>query len=184
MRKYTLLLVGLLAGCASTNDYRDYLTAQAKADQDARQNQKPLVELVAHAGQPITGLASLRVYAPVAATSVQQARPNEWAGVVSQVVGVTGTVLGIKYAGDAAIGLASSVGSTNAAIAGNIQAPGAVTTNNMTGSTGVLGSGTYGVDSTHVPTVVNPVVVTQPAPVQVPVQVVNPVVVNPVVVTP
>lgn len=59
------------------------------------------------------------------------------------------------------------------------------TTTTMSG-TGVLGSGTYGIDQTHAPTVVTqpaPVVV-QPVVVQVPAQVVTPVVVDPVVVRP
>lgn len=191
MKKLFVLLIAasILAGCASTGD-KDYLQAQLAAAKEARADQKPLVKFTAHEGKDITGLASFEVYLPSAAPQLQQARPSEWAGVVGQALGVTGTVLGIRYAGQAAIGLANTVGSSNGVIAGQIQAPGSITTNTLSG-TGTLGSGAYATtDTTHAPTVVTqpaPTVVTQPAPVivQVPAgQVVDPVIVNPVIVQP
>ncbi len=104
---------------------------------------------------------------------------------------------------------AATAQSTNQAfvsIAGQIQAPGTITTTTTTtesnlSGTGVLGAGSYAIDnsSTATPTVVNqpapiitdpvvvtqpaPVVVTQPAPVIVSPVVANPVIVDPVVVT-
>lgn len=122
----------LLAGCATDKDYAAYLAAQAAANDKAAADQKPLVRLVAQDGQAITGLHSLEVYTPAAAPVIQQARPNEWVGVVQTAVGVTGTVLGIRAAGHAAVGLADSVGRAGTAGYKYIQAPGATTTSTTT----------------------------------------------------
>lgn len=162
--KYLLMFVALfLAGCASDKEYGAYIAAQQEANRQAAADQKPLVRLTAQPGQTITGLASLEVYTPTAAPVIQQARPNEWVGVINTGLAVTGTVLGIHAGGIAAGRLADSVGRAGTAGYAHVQAPGSVatTTNTMTGSTGVLGSGSY--DATHTPTVVN-----QPAPVQIP----------------
>lgn len=173
MLKLTLLFVfaALAAGCSTTGDYKAYLQAQAEANRQAAEGQKPLVELTAQPGQPITGLSSLKVYPPTAAPVIQQSRPNEWAGVVGQGLGVLGTLGGIHYGGKAAVGLASEIRQAGTAGYAHIQAPGTVTTNTLSG-TGTLGSGAYShTDSTHAPTVVttpDPVIVTQPAPVIVP----------------
>lgn len=106
----TLLAALLLTGCASSGEYRDYLTAQHAANELAVKEQKPLVRIRAQPGQQITGLAEVEVYAPQAPVQIQQARPNEWAGVANTALGITGTALGITLGGDAAIGLAGAVG--------------------------------------------------------------------------
>ena len=165
-----LLLLPFLTACATSAEYDSYLKAQAEANKQAAEHQKPLVRLVAQPGQQITGLQSLEVYTPTSAPVVQQARPSEWAAVVSQGLGVVGSVGGLAVGGKAAIGLASQVRQAGTAGYQSIQAPGAITTT------------TTITDTTHTPTVVNtpdPIVVNQPAPI-----VVDPVVVNPVVVRP
>lgn len=183
MKTALALLAALaLTACASDKDYQTYIAAQQHANTQAAADQKPLVRLTAQPGQNITGLASLEVFTPQAAPVIQQARPNEWVGVINTGLAVTGTVLGIHAGGIAAGRLADSVGRAGTAGYQHVQAPGAVTntTNTMTGSTGTLGSGSY--DATHTPTVV-----VQPAPAQIPageVVVVNPVVVDPAVVNP
>ncbi len=177
-----ILLLGIvaLAGCATTTDPA-YLQAQLDAQKLAAAEQKPLVRLTAHAGQQISGLASFEVYMPTQAPTIQQSRPNEWAGVVSQGLGVIGTLGGIYYAGKAAVGLADSVGSSNATIAGRIQAPGAVTTTNI--GQGAYSPATATTTSTATPTVVNqpaPLVITQPQPLVITQP--QPLIVNPVIV--
>lgn len=169
----------LMSACASGGDYKAYLAAHAEAQRLTADTQKPLVELTAHPGQPITGLAGLRVYMPTQAPVVQQARPNEWAAVVGQGLSIVGTVGSIVAAGRAASNLADSVGNASTAGYGYIQAPAAnVTTTTTTHSIGDYSganagnsgriAGTSMTDSTSTPTVVTqppPVVVTQPAPV-------------------
>lgn len=155
------LAVVALTGCASN---KEFLQTQLDAQKMASEHQKPLVEITAQPGQQITSLSGIKVYMPNQQPQIRQAT-NEWAAVVSQGLGVVGTLGGIKFAGDAAVGLSNSIGKYNSEISGRVQAPGVVTTNTMTSSTGVLGSGTYGLDSTHTPTVVTqptPVIVTQP----------------------
>lgn len=180
--KITLAIAAavLLSACASGGDYKAYLAAHSEAQRLTAETQKPLVELTAHTGQPITGLAGLRVYMPTQAPVVQQARPNEWAAVVGQGLSIVGTVGGIVAAGRAASSLADSVGNAATAGYGYIQAPAAnvTTTTTSTHSVGAYSgenSGNSGriagssmSDSTSSPTVVTqppPVVVTQPAPV-------------------
>lgn len=106
------LCVALLSACSNSGDFRSYLEAQERLSTLAVQNRKPLVEITAHEGQAITGLQSLRVYAPdvASAPQVQQARPNEWASVADRALGVVGQGLGLKLGGAAAIGLAREVG--------------------------------------------------------------------------
>lgn len=177
MKTILVILTALvLAGCASSGEYRDYLTASHKGHELALTQQKPLVRIEAMPGQSITGLKSVEVYTPVQAPAVQQARPSEWAGVLNNAVGVAGTVLGIHYAGRAAIGLADSVGASANAGYAHVQAPGAVTTTSTnigdnsganSGNSGRIAGGDV-IDSTHTPTVVTqpaPVVVEQPAPI-------------------
>ena len=170
--KYLLMMLALvLAGCAST-EYRDYLTAAHEGHKLALQAQKPLVEIEAQEGQTITGLKAVRVYTPVAAPQVQQARPSEWAGVMNNALGVVGSLGGVYLGGKAAEGLANAVGGAATAGYQYIQAPGAVTnigdnSGANSGNSGRIAGGDV-IDSTHAPTVVtqpDPVVVTQPAPV-------------------
>lgn len=127
MRKIVLPLcvIGLLAGCSTSGDYQAYLAAQTAANRQASEAQKPLVKLTAQPGQQITGLASLEVYTPVQAQQIQQARPNEWAAVVSQGLSVVGTVGGIVAAGRASVDLATAVGTSATAGYKYVQAPAA-----------------------------------------------------------
>lgn len=162
-----LLLATLVAGCANTEGYRAYLSAQAQASAAALKAQKPLVRITAQPGQPITGLASIEVFGPANLPSIQQERPNEWAAVAQSGIQVLGLVGGVVAAGRAAENLAGSVGKS--ANHGYDYTQGPV-------------DNSWRIDNTHTPTVVaapDPVVVTQPAPV-----VVQPVVVQPVVVQP
>ena len=193
MKTILVLLVALfIAGCASSGDYTKYVAAQQEANRQAVDAQKPLVRLTAQPGQAITGLASLEVYTPTAAPVIQQARPNEWVGIMGQGLSILGTVASLKVSGDAAIGLADSVGKWSSSGYSSVQAPAAnistVTTNTdasnrstTTGAVSTVGdnsgsnsgnsgriAGTTMSDSTSTPTVVTqpaPVVVTQPAPV-------------------
>lgn len=139
------LVILLTAACSTTSDYKSYIQAQTDANRQAMEGQKPLVELIAQPGQQITGLAALRVYTPVPTPVIQQARPNEWAGVLVQTIGVAGTVLGIREAGKAAIGLADSVGRTGTSGYPYVQAPQASQT--ISGS-GVIGTGSYATTNT------------------------------------
>lgn len=98
-----ILLLALAAGCAS-NQQAEQAYYQAAAAQQGR----PLVELVAEPGQAITGLQSLRVYAPTQG-GVQQYRQQyhpAWSIVGSAVqIG-----LPIYLGGKAAVDLADTVG--------------------------------------------------------------------------
>lgn len=157
----------LIQGCAST-DYDNYIKAQTTANEMQLKAQKPLVEIEAVEGQQITGLKALRVYAPQQQAVIQQSRPNEWAGVVTQAIGVVGTVGGIVAAGNAAVSLTKQVGVASTTGYQYIQAPSSTVNTTMSNSTGVLGSGAYKLDNTSTPTVVNqpqPVIVQQPQPV-------------------
>jgi hypothetical protein len=203
MKKIAIFGVVLsLVGCASPG-YNEYLQAQLEAMRSSQANQRPLVEIEAMPGQDIKGLKSVRVYTPQAIPQLQQSRPNEWAGVLQSAINVGGTVLGIKFAGDAASNLAKEVGSAanhgysfvqgqqpNITLSGtgNIGS-GAYTDNNLSGSgtigggsfqglsgQGLIGDGYYS-NSTATPTIVTqptPVIVNQPPPI----------IVDPYVVTP
>ena len=189
IRALSILALTALAGCASSSDYKQYLAAQSSAQRFAAETQKPLVRLTAHAGQQISGLASLEVFMPVNAPVLQQARPNEWAAVLGQGLSIAGTVGGLYLGGRASADLARAVGSSATVGYGFMQAPAATvtttTTNTSTigansgsnsGNSGRIAAGDIS-DSTHAPTVVTqpaPTIVTQPAPV----------IVTPVIVTP
>ena len=209
MKRMTLLLSSLLLSACASTDYQAYLAAQQEAIRAAQSAQKPLFELEAEPGQAITGLRAVRVYMPVQAPILQQARASEWAGVLGTGLQVLGVVAGIKYSGEATSNLATAVGGAanhgyqfvqspqaNQSVGAGILGTGIYTDE----LNGVLGSGTRS-DSTHAPTVVtqpepvivtqpDPVVVTQPEPVIVtqpePVIVTQPepVIVDPVVVSP
>ena len=60
---------------------------------------------------------------PVAVQQILQARPNEWIGVLCQGISVLGALAGLRVSGDAAIGLANSVGSASTRGYANAQAP-------------------------------------------------------------
>lgn len=119
----TLLITIFLAGCTASGDYKQYLQAQGDANRVATESQKPLVRLTAQPGQAITGLSSLEVFMPTVMPVVQQARPSEWAGVLGQGISVLGSVAGIHAAGQAAVGLADSVGRAGTTGYQYVQAP-------------------------------------------------------------
>jgi len=176
-----LFLSVALAGCASSNEYAQYLAAQSDANRYAHDLQKPLVRLTAHPGMSITGLASLEVFAPQQAPVIQQARPNEWAGVLGQGLSILGTVGSLYVGGRATLGVAKAVAGAGTVGYQYIQAPAAnvntttapittttttapVTTTSTTvgansgsnsGNSGRISAGSM-VDSTSTPTVILP----------------------------
>ncbi|MCK0507902.1 hypothetical protein [Aromatoleum anaerobium] len=171
MRYIMMMLAALLlAGCSTSGEYRDYLTAQHEANKLAA-NQPPLFRLTAQDGQAITGLKSVEVFMPQAPAQIQQARPNEWAGVLNNAISTAGGVGQVIATGRAAVGIADSVGKAATLGYSHIQAPGAVTTigdnsGANSGNSGRIAGGDQ-IDSTSAPTVVlqpEPVVVEQPAP--------------------
>lgn len=183
--KSTIIISALILSACATPGYDSYLQAQSEANRQALEAQKPLIKITAQPGQQITGLQSLEVYTPQQMPVIQQARPNEWAAVLGQAVGVVGQIGSIYYGGQAAIGIAGEIRQAGTAGYAHIQAPGAVTTttnttttstattNTMSNSNGVLGSGTYQIDQTHVPTIVTPAIVQPATPVITPVVVVK-----------
>ena len=181
----SLACVVSLVGCASTQEYSQYVAAQQEANRLHVDTQKPLVRITAQPGMSVTGLSGLEVWMPGTAPVIQQARPNEWAGVVGQAIGVVGTIGGVYVGGKAAASLldsaakfvqpnanVSTVTTTNTT--GAVSNVGAVTTSTVgdnsgsnSGNAGRI-AGTTMSDSTSTPTVVTqpaPVIVTQPTPV-------------------
>ncbi len=168
--KYLALILALsLTGCASSDGYQRYLSAQSAAIKA----QKPMLEIIAEKGQPITGLASIRVYGP--GMSIQQEKDNEWARVVTSGLQVVGVVGGIVAAGNASENLVNAVGGLG--ISSSV-----INTDNRTVDTHAI---TDSYNQTATPTVVTspaPVVVNQPAPIVVTQP--TPIVVQPQVVMP
>lgn len=130
-RMFVLCVSIALAGCAS-NDYAQYLTAQSEANRSSQDLQKPLVRLTAHPGMSITGLASLEVFAPQQLPVIQQARANEWAGVLGQGLSILGTVGSLYVGGKATLGVANAVAGAGTAGYRYIQAPAANVTTTTT----------------------------------------------------
>ena len=159
--KYIALILALsLTGCASSDGYQRYLQAQSAAIK----SQKPMLEIIAHKDQPITGLAAIRVYGP--GMSIQQERPSEWAAVVSSGINVLGVVGGIVAAGQASQDLVTAVGGLG------ISSSVVTSADNRTFDTHAI---TDSYNQTATPTVVTqpaPITVMQPAPVVVQPQVV------------
>jgi hypothetical protein len=159
MKYVTLILALSLTGCASSDGYQRYLSAQSAAIKA----QKPMLEIIAEKGQPITGLASIRVYGP--GMSIQQEKDNEWARVVTSGLQVVGVVGGIVAAGQASQDLVNAVGGLG--ISSSV-----VTTDNRTFDRHDI---TDSYNATATPTVVTspaPVIITQPQPLVVQPQVV------------
>lgn len=142
----------LIVGCASNKvdpNYQAYLKAQ-EAQVSVHKQEIQILRIKAKEGQQITlgGVEEFTVSMPApAAAPVQQAvqQPSQWAGVLSQGLGVAGTVLGIKYVGQAAVNLSNSVGTAANHGYQFVQAPQA---NQTLSGTGVLGSGTYQITTT------------------------------------
>jgi len=165
----TILVLATFTGCASSDGYQRYLQAQSAAIKA----QKPMLEIIAQKDQPITGLASIRVYGP--GMSIQQEKDNEWARVVTSGLQVVGVVGGIVAAGNASANIVDSVGGLG--ISSSV-----VNTDNRTVDTHAI---TDSYNQTATPTVVTspaPVIVEQPAPVVI--QQPAPVIVQPQVVMP
>lgn len=185
------LLVGalFLAGCSTINTevakahYGAELARIEKAGED-----RPIVELVAHNGQPITiNAASFKVRAPSAAgaqTSVKQYVEQEhpaWR-VVDRALGAADSTIRaaipfvggiglVRATGDVATGVASGVGAVSQAGFQQIGSVGqaGLDTASKISEQGIAAAGKD-------PVIVNPVVVDQ--------KVVNPIVVDPVIVNP
>lgn len=137
-----MLIAWILGGCAASPDYTNYLTAQTNANMN--HVQKPLLVLEGHNGQPITGLARVEVNMPTQAPVIQQARPNEWAGVASQALGVVGVIGGVMATGKAMSGVAEAVGQSSTVGYQYVQTPQAnVTTTTTTTTTDNSISGSY-----------------------------------------
>lgn len=146
-----IVMVGFgVTGCATSDGYQRYLAAQATAIK----NQKPMLEIIAEKGQPITGLSAIRVYGP--GLSIQQEKDNEWARVVTSGLQVVGLVGGIVAAGNASENLVKAVGGLG--ISSTAIDNSSIDNHTITDS----------YNQTATPTVVNqpaPVIVTQPTPV-------------------
>ncbi len=154
-----LIPMTLLTGCASTDSYGRYLSAQSAAIK----SQKPILKITAQPGQPITGLASIEVYGP--GMNIQQEKDNEWARVVTAGIQTVGVVGGIVAAGQASQDLVNAVGGLG------ISSSVVTNTDNRTSDRHDIANA---YNQTATPTVVNPVVVTQPQPLVVQPQVVLP----------
>lgn len=140
IRALSIVALSALTGCASSSDYKQYLAAQSDAHRLAIETQKPLVRLTAHAGQQISGLASLEVYMPASAPVVQQARPNEWAAVIGQGLSIAGTVGGLYLGGRASADLARAVGASSTAGYQFVQAAAASVTTTTNTNTSTVGA--------------------------------------------
>ncbi len=171
MKLIVVILALSLTGCASSDGYQRYLSAQSAAIKA----QKPMLRITAEKGQAITGLASIEVYGP--GMSIQQEKDSEWAAVVSSGINVLGVVGGIVAAGNASENLVQAVGGLG--ISSSVVT---TTTDNRTVDTHAI---TDSYNATATPTVVTspaPVIVEQPAPIVI--QQPAPVIVQPQVVMP
>lgn len=121
-----LLLCALaLAGCATTNQNKDYAAYLAAAQAAASKPAEPLVRIRALPGQTVElrGIELFEVYAPaggsaqaaIATPPVQQPHPG-WQ-IASQALGIVGGVLPGYWTGKWMNALAGTVGNANAAIA-------------------------------------------------------------------
>lgn len=146
MKLILLAAIALVVGCASNPSAEQAYYQAASAEQG-----RPLVELVAEPGQAITGLQSLRVYAPSTAGGVRQYQKQyhpAW-GIAASAVQIG---LPIYLGGKAAVDLADSVGKSVGAVARDVV-----------------------VVDQPAPITVDPVIVEQPAPVTQP----SPIIVGP-----
>lgn len=172
--KHLIIIAALaIAGCASP-DYAQYAKS-AEASSVARS--KALSDIAA-SGDSSAKVAAVMALALGAGNNTLAApAPNaalQWASILvpslTQVAGMRYQYLGQQTASNNAAAVAISTNATMQGISGQIQAPGAITTNTLSG-TGTLGSGAYTTSDNHT---------TTPAPVITPV-VTNPTVIQPVV---
>jgi hypothetical protein len=112
----TLAALAILTGCATSADHaRAYYDAQAAA----QANQRPLIRMEAHNGQDIVlaGVKRFEVYAPAgnsqSLTQYREAHHPAW-DILGQTLRIAAP---IYFAGEAAIGLADSVGRSVGAVA-------------------------------------------------------------------
>lgn len=114
MKLILLAAIALIVGCAN-NPSAEQAYYQAAAAEQGR----PLVELIAEPGQAITGLQSLRVYAPQTGGGVRQYQKQyhpAW-GIAASAVQIG---LPIYLGGKAAVDLADSVGRSVGAVARDV----------------------------------------------------------------
>jgi hypothetical protein len=111
-----LAALAILTGCATSADSaRAYYDAQAAA----QANQRPLIRMEAYEGKDIVlaGVKTFEVYAPAASgqslTQYREAHHPVW-DILGQTLRIAAP---IYFAGEAAIGLADSVGRSVGAVA-------------------------------------------------------------------
>lgn len=180
-----------LTACASP-DYEQYSKAQvnittAKHQADAAKY-KALSD-IASSGDSTAKIAAVMALAlgsqgnatQSTLQAPQASQALQWASILvpglTQVAGMRYNFLSQQTQSNNATALGISTNSTFAGIAGNIQAPGSITTNTLSG-VGTLGSGAYSTSDRHdtvntpapvviTPTVIKPIVLTtahEPAP--------------------
>lgn len=194
MKTLLLLLALALTGCASP-DYAKYVesnTAIETAKHQADAAKWRAMADIAGQGDATAKVAAVMAMAmgqgqAAAGNGLRAPEPNQalqWASILipslTQVAGMRYQYLSSTAQSNNAASVAISTNGTLLGIAGRIQAPGAITTNTLSG-TGTLGSGAYSTADSHdttapfaVPVVIEPVVQVVPT-------VVPPVVVTPIV---
>lgn len=181
-RKLTVVLVSVLvlSGCA-TEEYAQYSAAQTNIA-NARSNSEiaryNALSVIAKEGDPTSKVAAVMALAlgngsngtqsTIQAPATNQAL--QWASILvpglTSIAGMRYQYLGNKAASDNAMALGISTNETFLGMAGQIQAPGAITNTTLSG-TGTMGSGDYTITDDHtintpisvIPPVVPPVVV-------------------------
>ena len=201
IKALVILMVMSLVGCASP-EYERYAKAQtdiAVARHTAEAEKYKAMSEIAKSGDSAAKVAAVMAMAigsggsnQTVVQAPQASQALQWASILvpglTQVAGMRYNYMGQKAASDNATALGISTNSTFAAIAGKIQAPGAITTTNthtatntetILSGTGTLGSGAYSTTDRHDVTTTDRHDTVTPAPV-----VVTPVVTNPTVITP
>ena len=186
----TLSLAALvLSGCAST-EYTQYAKAQtdiATARHNADAEKYKAFAAIAGQGDATAKVAAVMAMAmgggQTGSTQIsapQASQTLQWASILvpglTQVAGMRYQHLSSVTQSNNATALGMSTNSVFLGMAGQIQAPGSITTNTLSG-TGTLGSGAYSTQDRHDVTTPAPVVV-------VPVVQVVPTVTEPTVITP
>ena len=165
-----ILMVMSLVGCASP-EYELYAKAQtdiAVARHTAEAEKYKAMSEIAKSGDSAAKVAAVMAMAigsggsnQTVVQAPQASQALQWASILvpglTQVAGMRYNYMGQKAASDNATALGISTNSTFAAIAGKIQAPGAITTTNtntatntetILSGTGTLGSGAYSTKET------------------------------------
>ncbi len=163
-----ILMVMSLVGCASP-EYERYAKAQtdiAVARHTAEAEKYKAMSEIAKSGDSAAKVAAVMAMAigsggsnQTVVQAPQASQALQWASILvpglTQVAGMRYNYMGQKAASDNATALGISTNSTFAAIAGKIQAPGAITTTNTNtntettlSGTGTLGSGAYSTKET------------------------------------